>query len=58
MSGLELLLILAGVVGVIFYLIDEHTTQQNRREVRPYYWPMRPQEPGPSGPDGTESQTE
>jgi hypothetical protein len=58
MSGMELLLILAGVVGLIFYLIDEHTTQQNRREVRPYYWPMHLQEPEPSSPDGTETQTE
>jgi hypothetical protein len=57
MSGMELLLILAGVVGLVFYLIDEHTTQP-RREVRPYYWPMHPQEPEPSGQDGTETQTE
>jgi hypothetical protein len=57
MSGIELLLILAGVVGLVFYLIDEHMTQP-RREVRPYYWPMHLQEPGPSDPDGTETQTE
>jgi len=54
MSGMELLLILAGVVGLVFYLIDEYRTQQNRREVRPYYWPMQTQEPEPSDQDGTE----